>query len=211
MIKLLPEMPTLTGDVYAPVMPRWLTNLLRLLFIAFAVVTMRFSIHDWAEMPVFFRVLSCILIPGFLFFALHPRGWAQLSVKPFFMADQLGMYFPHNYNLVNAIGKNAEDLDRQFRQWLFVPWENISNVRTESLDIGNDGKTLCAVFDIKAFSPEFESYFVSKHWDDKQTGNDAIAFYCNMSPSPRKVILVLQEIMARHKKSLLSAKYERAR
>lgn len=210
MIRLLPEMPALLGDVYAPVMPRWLTNLLRLLFIGFAVITAWFSAHDWADMPVLFKVLVCILIPVFLFGALHPRGWAQLSVVPFFMADHLGMYFPHNYGLVDAIGKNAEDLNRQFKQWLFVPWENISNVRAEYLDIGQDGKTLCAVFDIQAFSPEFESYFVSKRWVDKQTGSDAVAFYCNMPPSPRKVIQVLQEMMDEYKKSRLRAKYVRA-
>ncbi|HNZ57323.1 MAG TPA: hypothetical protein PKL58_08200 [Methylophilaceae bacterium] len=205
MNRILPERPILTSDVYAPVMPRWVTICLQLIFIGFAItivmMTDFFSNRVWAEFPFFFKGLMFVLLPTFIFGAFHPKGWKSLSTDPFFVACSEGIYFPFisHGGLVKSVDPKS---------WLFVSWKNMSNIRTEKLDIGGEGKSLCAVFDIKATNDELRDFFLSHKWADKVTGNNSIVFYGNAFPSPKKVAAELQEMMDKNKKNSLMRKNE---
>ena len=207
MNKILPEMPILSGDVYAPVVPRWTTILLQCTFIGFAIallkITAFFSNQTWLELPLFFKGLMLVLVPVFIFGGLHPKGWKNLSTNPFFMACSEGIYFPF------VVGGRSYRKGVNLKSWLLVPWKNISNIRTEKHDIGGDGKSLCAVFDIKAADEELRDFFISHKWIDKITGHTSIVFYGNSPPSPSKVVDHLQVMLNQYKKSPLREKYER--
>ncbi len=212
MNKRLPEMPNLGSEVYAPMMPTWFTHLLRLLSVLFAVALAWFSIHDWAKMPLWVQLLVCILVPAFFFSALHSKGWSQYSSTPFFLADHLGMYFKHKHALTTHLGKNAEIENNRRKSWLFVSWENISNIRVSKVTT-HDGSFNGAVLDVKATDEDIEEFFAGRQVDKhlQQDGSVSVAFYMNVPPTPRKVAVIVNEMMSRYKKSALSTKYERAR
>lgn len=212
MNKLLHEMPTLGSDAYAPTMPVGFTNFLRLVSILFATALVWLAMRDWATLPVWVLILICILAPVFFFSALNSRGWALYSTTPFFLADHLGMYFKHTDALTKHLGKDAEIKNLQRKTWLFVPWENISNIRVAKV-ISHDGTSEGAALDVKATAEEIAQYFIDdlKDKEPMQDGQYAVAFYTNFPPRPRNVVSILQEMMRRYKKSALSEKYERAR
>ena len=201
-------MPNLGSDAFAPVMPKWFTNLLRLISIAFALAVTWFSIHDWAKMPVWVQGLVCVLVPAFFFSAFHSKGWALYSTVPFFLADHRGMYFKHKHALTTHLGKDAEVKNKLRKTWLFVPWQNISNIRVAKVAT-HEGSFNGAVLDIKATNEESEEFFAGRKIDknSQQDGSVSVAFYMNFPPTPRKVVAILQEMMGRYKKSELSAKY----
>jgi hypothetical protein len=212
MNKRLPEMPSLGSEAYAPMMPKWFTNLLRLISLLFAIAVAWFSIHDWAQMPLWVKLLVCILVPVFFFSALHAKGWSQYSSTPFFLADHLGMYFKHKHAVTLHLGKNAEAENNRRKSWLFVPWKNISNIRVSKVAT-HDGSTNGAVLNVKATEEELQDFFadiqVDKHL--QQDGSVSVAFYMNVPPMPRTVVAIANDMMSRHKKSALSTKYERAK
>ncbi|MDO9365487.1 MAG: hypothetical protein Q7T58_03960 [Methylotenera sp.] len=212
MNKRLPEMPNLGSEAYAPMMPEWFANSLRLFSVLFAIALAWFSIHDWAKMPLWAQWLVCILVPAFLFSALHSKGWSQYSSIPCFLADHLGMYFKHKNALTTHLGKNAEIENNQRKNWLFVPWENISNIRISKVST-HDGSFNGAVLDVKATEEELVAFFSGKQIDKhvRPDGSVSVAFYMNVPPMPRKVVAIVNEMMSRYKKSALSTKYERAR
>lgn len=76
MNKLLTEMPNLRSEAYAPAMPEWFSNLLRLISIMFAIGVVWLGFSDWAKMPLFAQIIICILPPVFFFSAFSSRGWA---------------------------------------------------------------------------------------------------------------------------------------
>jgi len=212
MNKRLPEMPDLGSEAYAPQMPVWFTHLLRLISILFAIALGWFGLHEWGSLPVWVQILVCILSPVFLFSAFSSRGWAVYSTTPFFLADHLGMYFKHKDALTTHLGKNADVKNLQRKSWLFVPWENISNIRVAQL-MTSDGTAEGAAFDVKANAEEVAEFFIDDLIEKQtmQPGMVAVGFYKNIPPAPQKVASVLQEMAARYKKSALSAKYERTR
>ena len=95
------------------------------------------------------RVFMCIMIPAFFFAAFHPMVWAAGSKTPFFIADRHGMYFISNSRYIIRLGGKTPD---RTKTWLFVPWENIANIRETTVS-DYESKSSGAVFDIKA-SPE---------------------------------------------------------
>jgi len=195
MNKILPEKPLLSGDVYGPFIPRWLTIFLQLFSLCFAVATTWFSYHDWTSMSLFFKVIASVLVAFFIFGTFHSKGWQSLSKYPFFLANVEGIFFPFtrtSYSYDKGVNVNS---------WLFVPWQNISHLRTEKHDTDGDGKLLCAVFDIKATDEELRDFFISHKWIDKITGNTSIVFYRNNPPSPSKVVARLQEIQNQYNSS----------
>lgn len=212
MNKRLHEMPTLGSDAYAPTMPVVLTNLLRLVSILFAAALVWLGMRDWTTLPVWVLILICLLAPVFFFSAFNSRGWALYAKTPFFLADHLGMYFKHRDAMTKHLGKDAEIKNLQRKTWLFVPWENISNIRVAKV-VSYDGTSEGAAMDVKATAEEVTDFFIDDLEDRQPINSDrvAVAFYTNMPPRPRKIVSILQEMMARYKKSALSAKYERAR
>lgn len=212
MNKLLTEMPNLGSEAYAPTMPEWFSNLLRLISIMFAIGVVWLGFSDWAKMPLFAQIIICILPPVFFFSAFSSRGWAQYSVMPFFLADRLGMYFKHKNALITHLGKDAQLENSQRKHWLFIPWENISNIRVSKVTT-HDGSFNGAVLDVKATKEELDQFFGGCRVDEKLLQDDSVtvAFYMNVPPTPRKVVTVLQDMMSRYKKSFSSARYERAR
>lgn len=213
MNKLLSEMPNLGSEAYAPVMPKWFTNLLRLVSLSFAIATVWGSVRSWVTLPWWVQILVCILVPVFFFAAIHSNGWAYYSSSPFLLADRFGMYFKHKNALTTHIGKGAQTENSRRKCWLFVPWENISNIRVSKVKT-HEGSFNGAMLDVKATADELDSFFGVRQADkDKITlpdGSVSVGFYMNVPPTPRKVVTVLQEMISRHKKSPLRAKYERA-
>jgi hypothetical protein len=212
MNKLLPEMPNLGSEAYAPKMPEWFTNLLRLISVLFAVGVAWLGFREWAKMPLFAQIIVCILPPAFFFSAFSSRGWALYSSTPFFLANRLGMYFKHKNALITHLGKGAEAENSRRKSWLFVPWENIANIRVSKVTT-HDGSFNGAVLDVKATKEELDQFFGRRRVDEKLLQDDSVtvAFYMNVPPMPRKVVTVLQDMMSRYKKSFSSARYERAR
>ena len=210
MNKRLHEMPTLGSDAYAPTMPVWFTNLLRLVSILFATALVWLAMRGWATLPVWVLILICILAPVFFFSALNSRGWALYSTTPFFLADHLGMYFKHRDALTKHLGKDAEIKNQQRKAWLFVPWENISNIRLAKV-ISHEGTSEGAAMDVKATAEEVAQFFIDDLKDKQSRQEDmfAVAFYTNFPPRPRHVVSILQEMMQLYKKSALSEKYKR--
>jgi hypothetical protein len=211
MNKILPEMPTLTGEVYAPVMPMWLANSLRLFSLLFSLGAAWLGFHDWSNMPTFAKVIICILSPVFFFSALSSKkGWALYAKNPFFLADRSGMYFRHNQAFTTFIGNNNQDKKHQSQQCLFVPWNNIANIRVSKVS-ADDGYIDGAVFDVNARAEEVKAFFDVDLKDKNpiQAGMQAVCFYHNMPPTPRKVVAHLQEMLNKYKKSPLREKYER--
>jgi hypothetical protein len=214
MNKILPEMPALTSDVYAPVMPMWLANTLRLLSVTLAVYMAYLGYNEWSNMPTFAKVIICILSSAFFFFSLSSeKGWALYAKNPFFLADRSGMYFRHNQAFTTFIGNNNQDKKHKSQQWLFVPWSNIANIRVARVGSTTDGYSDAAAFDVIATAEEIRAFFDDDLKDKKpiQSGMQAVCFYQNMPPSPRKVVAQLQTMLNQYQKSPISEKYERAR
>ena len=212
MNKQLPEIPNLGSEAYAPMMPEWFTHLLRLVSILFAVGVAWLGFREWAKAPLFAQIIICILPPAFLFSAFSSKGWALYSSTPFFLANHLGMYFKHKNALTTHLGEDAQLENSQRKHWLFVPWENISNIRVSKVAT-HDGSFNGAVLDIKATNEEIDSFFAGSRIGKKllPDGSVSVAFYMNVPPTPRSVVVILQDMMNRYQKSPLSAKYERAR
>jgi hypothetical protein len=179
------SVPSPEGERYSAVAPVWFTALLRVLSAGFAIATAWLSIGEWNTMPGWVRVLVCILLPAFLWMALHPRGWARLSRMPFFVADARGMWFPSARN----------DHPGQAPRWLSVPWADISAIRVDKVNTA-DGPTACAAFDVVATPDEIREFFdddlVSKR---PAAGRGvAVAFYVNVPPHPKRVVERLLDI-----------------
>ena len=211
MNKRLPEMPTLTSDAYAAVMPLWLVNALRVFSLLFSLGAAWLGFQDWATIPLFAKVIICILAPTFFFLAISSKkGWALYATNPFFLADSSGMYFRHKDALTTFIGNNNQDKREKSKQWLFVPWHNISNIRVGMVS-SSDGYSAGAVFDVYASAEEVVAFFYEGLKDKQplQAEIKAVCFYQNAAPGPKKVVAHLQEMLNRYKKSPLRAKYER--
>ncbi len=191
MNRVLSVLPVPGGDSYTALAPKWFTHLLRLVSLAFGLAVLWFSVHDWSSMPLWVQALACVLVPAFFLMAFHPRGWAQFSSTPFFHADDLGMYFPSTRPQV--LGSTAPP------RWLFVPWENISNLRVDKA-VTSEGKSTCAAFDVVATPDEVSEFLydalATKHFGG--TGSTAVAFYLHWPPHPRKVVASLLELTRRH-------------
>lgn len=199
-------MPNLGSEAYAPMMPKWATNMLRLLSLGFAVGSAWLAMQEWHRMPLFAQVIMAILPPAMLYAAAHPKGWATLSTVPFFLADRNGLYFKHKMADVTHLGKDAESKNALRAGWLFVPWEHISNIRIEKVR-GNEGTVSGGVLDVQASEDELKDFF--GHWQYQKSGEASVAFYVNIPPSPRTVVAQVQEMMGRYKKSALSVQYSR--
>lgn len=127
---------------------------------------------------------------------------------PFFLADRLGMSFKHKNVLITHLGKDAQLENSQRKHWLFIPWENISNIRVSKVTT-HDGSFNGAVLDVIATKEELDQFFGGRRVDEKLLQDDSVtvAFYMNVPPTPRKVVAVLQDMMSRYKKSFSSARY----
>lgn len=208
----LPEMPHLGSEVYAPTMPVWLTNLLRLFSLVFALFVAWLGFHDWSKMPLWVLVIVCIIPPLFLMAAFSAKGWAQYSSRPFFLADYHGMYFKHKEALITHVGKDAPIINEHRKNWLFVPWKNISNIRVSKI-FTHHGSTSAAMFDVKATEDELADFLGRPIVADQllQEGRVAVAFYMNILPAPSTVVDTLQAMLSRFKQSPLRKKYAHAR
>jgi hypothetical protein len=213
MNKILPEMPTLTGEFYAPVMPMWLANALRIFSLLFSLGVAWLGFHDWSSMPTFAKVIVCILAPAFFLISLSSKkGWATYALNPFFLADNAGMYFRHKDAFTTFIGNNNQEKKAKSKQWLFVNWTNIKNIRVARI-ITEDGNAKCAAFDINANEEEVKAFFIDDLADKKpiQTGMKAVCFYYQALPSPSKVVAQLQAMSKPNQRTYLREKYNRAR
>jgi hypothetical protein len=174
-------------------MPRWFLYSLRTFIALFVALTTWFSIQDWSAMPWGFRILACILIPSYLLLAFHPKLLSAWSSSPFFHADSLGMYFRSGVSSNTIRGRGSPD------RWLFVPWENISNIKFAWVNT-SDGASGGAAFDVIALPEEVAEFF----YDDlvernpPLRGRVSVAFYVNTPPSPRKVVESLLDLQKQH-------------
>ena len=200
--EVVSEMPPLDGDCYVALAPKWFTFLLRFFTGSFTAMVTWFTVRGWSGIPLGFQILLCILLPTFFFMALHPKGWASFSIKPFFVANELGMYFPsHRKYVVGAPNRN---------DWLLVPWENISNIRLDEFS-GYESMTECAAFDVRASVKEVKRYFIGtldrrpesrlRVIDlETPTSKVSVAFYTHRPPHPRKVVIAVLGFAERHNK-----------
>ncbi len=200
MCVVLPEKPTLTGDYYAPVMPKWFTCILRLLSLFFALGILWIGVHDWKDIPVWARLILIVLIPSFLFASIHEKGWAILSSNPFFMADKNGMYFKHKFADVTEIGGHATTENQRRKAWLYVPWISISNIRLEKIYLAGEGAVKSAVLDIKNEGSAPIDEFFGKGLVSNN-GTVTVVFYVNIPPLPSTIVSNLRELESKYKNS----------
>ena len=211
MNKILSEMPILTDGTYAPIMPLWLVNGLRIFSVLFSLYVAWLGYLDWSKMPIFAKVTICLLAPAFLYFSLSSKkGWATYVSNPFFLADHKGVYLRHQNAFTTFLGSSNQDKKRQSQQCLFVPWCNIANIRIGSVS-SSDGYSTAAVFDVKASAEEIANFFDDGLKDKMPTQENmkAVCFYHNSVPSPSKVVAHLQEMLNQYKQFPLKEKYER--
>ena len=203
MNKILPEMPHLTGDVYAPVMPMWFANGLRLFALLFSLGMAWVGYQNWSDMPTFAKVIVGVLAPVLFFSALSSKNcWATFAVNPFFLANHLGMYFRQYDSLLYYIGNKNEHQKNIIKQWLLVPWKNIHHVSVAKVST-SDGYTDGAVFDVNAIDEEVSAFFDADIKDKKpmQAGMKAVSFYLNFPPAAKKVVERVQAMQLQYNRS----------
>ena len=199
MIRMLPEMPELVGDFYAPVMPRWFNNVLRFSLLSFGLAVAFLLLKGFDHMNVLEKVLLTILPVAFLFMAIHPRGLTGLSKTPFFLADIKGMYLRHRMAEGLEVGHLAEIENTKRKSWIFIPWTAISNIRVEKVSMGDDGYgSYSVVFDLKGINRRDVEPFLLSIFHEHPPDFSA-AFYCSILPFPSNVAATLQYVMSKSK------------
>lgn len=185
------ELPTLSEDHYIHCLPKWLEITLRVLFGVFALAMLVMSYQQWRDMPAGFRWLAGIMIAAFWFFSLYSRIWRN-NIK--FIADRRGMFFPSNDYLVKTVG------DQAMPTWLFVPWNNISNIRV-AMQKDYDGHSKCVAFNLYITPKERSDYFehVGAPADVKQRALNVVPVsYSDYPPHPKKTVAALIRLKNQH-------------
>ncbi|MEE2733251.1 MAG: hypothetical protein VYA55_20700 [Pseudomonadota bacterium] len=187
MNKVVASLPPVTPGCYAALAPKWFTYLARLITLLFCSVILVASIRSWDEMPLLAQILVVTLTTVFLIVAIHPRGWARLSMVPFVFADAQGMYVPSS---------NARVLGRKYEpRWLFVPWENVFNLRVATL-VDSEGRQDCGAMDVRATDAEVQEFFYVGLEGEQSPEPDCVpvAFYCNIPPRAKTVVGYLKQV-----------------
>lgn len=181
--QILTNMPAVDDRTYAPHMPEWLKICIRISLAAMTAALAYLTGQNSAVMPLWTKILVFILIPAFAWMFLNGKMWRML---PYFMADTKGMYFISNSSRINGTRR------------LFVPWQNIRNIRPARADDGEN--TLSATLDIKA-SHEHIAEFFNMHGAPKprfeaiaESEYIPVIFYNNLPPSPKAVVKQLIKI-----------------
>jgi hypothetical protein len=169
MNRILEALPEIGKEDYSNNPPRWFKYFFKFLSALVGAGMAIWTVSDWQTMPIGFRLMVCILVPSFLLFAFHPN-WG-LTEPPSLLANHLGMYFSPSGSL--RFGQQPRKV------WLFVPWENISNIRYTRIVKGEFSKGM--VMDVKASSDEIDEFFghYGKPSDRKQfeDGRISVVFY----------------------------------
>lgn len=180
---IVARVPPLQGDPLRARAPTWLTVLLRGVSGLFAITTAWLVVGTWSTTPTWVRALAALLVPAFLWMALHPRGWARLSRVPFFCADARGLWLPSRH-----LGPDSEP-----SRWLFLPWSEVSEVRVAKVGTG-DGTSGCAAFDAMLSPEEVREFFVGTIPTAADPRCASVAFYVNAAPTPRTIVERLTKI-----------------
>ena len=199
MIRILPEMPKLAGDFFAPVMPRWFNNVLRIVILICGLAIVFILLGEFNHLNVLEKILLGILPVVFIFMATHSRGVMSLSKTPFFLADINGIYLKHRLAGTPEVGQNAEIENAKRKLWIFIPWTAITIIRTEKVMLGDDGKgSYSVVIDLEGINRKDVEPFLLSIFNE-QSHKFSAAFYCNMLPFPSSVAATLQYMMSKSK------------
>lgn len=205
---MLPEMPGLQWEHYAPCIPEWFINLLRIVFLGLGVLMAKVVFENWQMMPLWVSILFCVLIPVIFLGVFHSRGLGFWSSNPLFLADHLGMYFSDSNRVVWAVGVKQPQ-----NRWLFVPWENISKIWVATIS-DSEGYSKSAVIDVNASLEEVNQFFgyvivgenkrknryeyVRADKQQCETGDVSVDFYSGPFPNQNKVVATLLDWKRRH-------------
>jgi len=148
------ELPTPEGDYYTIMTPRWFAFMARVATASFGIAVIWFVVPVWREVPPWALFIACIVIIALLVIAINSKGWNRFLQTPLLHADQLGIYLPSHKP--RTIGEKVSP------RWLFVPWENLSNIRVDKAYIptcDERGVVSCAAIEVVATSDEVDEYF----------------------------------------------------
>jgi hypothetical protein len=189
MNRILDELPVIMSGDYSSNPPLWFRYFFKFLFALGGIGFVILVISDWQGIEIGFLLMISVMASLFLFFAFHPR-WG-LTEAPYFLANHLGMYFKANSHKPGASFR----LGWQPREvWLFVPWNNISNIRVGRIVKGEFSKGL--IMDAKVSSNEVAEFLWSYGIpsDSKQfnDGRTSVVFY---ESSSQKMVAKLLNLM----------------
>ena len=71
--RILSALPDSYPAGYVGLSPQWFTLLLRSVSLLFALALAWLTYRDWGGMPLFARVIVCILVPTFFSMPPHPK------------------------------------------------------------------------------------------------------------------------------------------
>ena len=172
-------MPKPDGEFYAPVMPRWFNNLLRLIFALFGLGAAYMCLKGWGQTHVLLIIFLSIFSVVFVSLAIHPGGVARFSNTPFLMADRHGMYFKHRMTGATELGPDADNENAIRKKWIFIPWAAISNIRIAPVSkygLSSDDYMLGAIFDLDGIiSGDLDSFIYPEI--GKKSANFSAVFY----------------------------------
>lgn len=186
--QVLPHRPH-GEDMYIHQTPAWLVAAFRFGMLAASLTAAALSAQDWTTMPIPAKLLAALVGSTLFAFALWPRPWGSL-VK--FAADAHGLYFPHDSQLVLSFTRAASS------EWLFVPWQQIENLRL-SVESGGEGGP-CVAFDVKVSGPQRAAFFSHVGTPrDRPTPSREVFFasYDDSPPRPSRTLGILVALRGR--------------
>ena len=151
--QIFQQMPVLEGEYFIYRMPIWLGNIMRLIF-TLAIIGMIWMLtKEGFNLPLPFKAFFYLFIPFFTFGVIDSRTFRII----YFLADKRGIIFPGNYKFKNPFKPKGQSKQRD---WLLVPWQNISNLRTAEVG-DSDGSSKAIAFDVKISPKEKDEFFAS--------------------------------------------------
>jgi hypothetical protein len=112
-----------------------------------------------------------------------------MSPYIYFLADKRGMFFPRR-------GEGLQNIKEQKKHhWLFVPWQNILNLRTAKIE-DHDGVSKAIAFDVKISLEEQAEFFegISRP-SDRKTSFARNIFSAGYTSQPLPSIAILLKLM----------------
>lgn len=138
-----------------------------------------------ADMPLLMKGFVWFLSVMAVLVAVHPK---TMSPYIYFLADQRGMFFPSR-------GERLQNIEEQKKHhWLFVPWQNILNLRTAEIE-EHDGNVKAIAFDVRISLEEQAEFFEGiNRPSDRKTSFAHNIFSAGYTSQPLPSIAILLKL-----------------
>lgn len=185
--QIFQQMPVLEGEYFIYRMPIWLGNIMRLIFTLATIGMIWMLTKEGFNLPLPFKAFFYLFIPLSASSVIDSRTFRRI----YFLADKRGIIFPGNYKFKNPFKPKGQSKQRN---WLLVPWQNISNLRTAEVG-DSDGSSKAIAFDVKISPEEKDEFFTTiSHPEDRKkqfTNNIFSAGFSSMPLPPIETLLNL--------------------